>query len=235
MKPILVLQHLPDDGPGYLQTWLREEGLVMDLRSGAADYPVDLSAHAALAVLGGAMSANDDLPAMRRGEGLILDAFARDVPVIGHCLGGQLMARALGERVSASPLPEVGWHRVDWEPEATQWFGAEVRGDDAPEVFQWHFEAFSLPHEAVRLGGNAACANQAFALGPHLAMQFHVELDAAKLDIWTEDHVAPDASGPGPQQIQSTEAMYRDVRRRIAAQQRLAGCAYKRWVGAAVR
>ena len=123
MKPVLVLQHLPDDGPAYLATWLAQQGVEIDLRCSVDDYPRDLSGHRALAVLGGEMSANDDLPALRRGEQLILDAMARDVPVIGHCLGGQLMAKALGAKIVAATPQEIGWHRLDWSDAAAQWFG----------------------------------------------------------------------------------------------------------------
>ena len=73
MKPVLVLQHLVSDGPSYLADWLAERGIAMDLRCTEAgqDFPRDLGGHAALAILGGAMSANDPLPSLRRAEGLV--------------------------------------------------------------------------------------------------------------------------------------------------------------------
>jgi GMP synthase (glutamine-hydrolysing) len=234
MKPVLVLQHLRSDGPSWLAHWLACEGIAMDLRctEDAQDFPADLGGHAALAILGGAMSANDPLPSLRQAEALVRQAVATGVPVIGHCLGGQLIARALGAAIGPSPQPEVGWHRVSWRPEAAEWFGAEVLGPAAPEVFQWHFEAFELPIGAVPLAGNAACPHQAFAIGEGvLAMQFHVELDAAKLACWLED-LDPDykaAQPRHPRQVQLPDTMRVDASARLAAQQRLAAIAYARW------
>jgi GMP synthase-like glutamine amidotransferase len=137
-------------------------------------------------VLGGEMSANDPLPSLRQAEDLIRQAMAAGKPVIGHCLGGQLMARALGARVGDSPAPEVGWQALDIVDSdlARAWFGQRRRAT----VFQWHFEAFELPPGATLLAASAACPHQAFAIGPHLGMQFHIEVDAEKVLHWSGEH-----------------------------------------------
>ena len=90
MKPVLVLQHLPDDGPAFLATWLARQGRPMDLRHTSAGqaYPATIDGFGALAVLGGEWSANDDRPSLRQAESLIRQAVAAGIPVIGHCLGG---------------------------------------------------------------------------------------------------------------------------------------------------
>ena len=185
MKPVLVLQHLSSDGPAYLATWMHRRHVPFEVRNADAGetYPEHMDAYSALAVLGGEMSANDPLPSLRQAEVLILDAMARGRPVIGHCLGGQLMARALGVRVGPSLAPEVGWHPMTLQdhPSARHWFGD---GELGP-VFQWHEEAFEMPLGATHLASSAACAHQAFAIGPHLAMQFHVEVDEEKLCRWS--------------------------------------------------
>jgi len=153
MKPVLILQHLSGDGPAYLGTWLQRQGLPFELRNTEAgqDFPEHMDGHSALAILGGEMSANDPLPSLRRAELLILDAMARGRPVIGHCLGGQLMARALGARIQRSPQPEVGWHAIELfdTPQTRDWFGDA----GSATVFQWHEEAFELPPGAVGLAG----------------------------------------------------------------------------------
>jgi GMP synthase (glutamine-hydrolysing) len=233
MKPVLVLQQQRNDGPAYLATWLAGKGVALDLRC-AEDgdaLPPTMADHGALAVLGGAMSANDDLPALRQAERLILDAMARGRPVIGHCLGGQLMARALGAGVAASPAPEIGWHRVDWLPAARDWFGT----GDGVAVFQWHFDAFDLPPGAQCLGRSVACPNQAFAIGPHLAMQFHVELDAAKLGVWSAEREPRyvQAIVSHPSLVQTPAQMCAQAALRLAAQQAIADLAYARWLGVA--
>lgn len=232
--PILILQHQPEDGPAYLATWLRERRLAYDLRQAAAGDPLPetMTGHAALAVLGGAMSANDDLPMLRYAERLICDAVARQRPVIGHCLGGQLMARALGGSVRRADRPEIGWHRIDWTSAAHAVFGA---GIGQATVFQWHFDTFDPPPGALRLASSASCVEQAFAIGPHLAMQFHVELDAAKLAQWTAtaDAEYEQARLAYPGQVQTRSAMHARAGALLQAQQALAAAAYDRWLAAA--
>lgn len=144
MKPVLFLQHLNADGPAYLQTWLQREGRTFEVCNTEAGqaFPQRIDRYSALAVLGGEMGANDPLPSLRDAERLILQAVDADVPVLGHCLGGQLMARALGAKVSLSPKPEVGWHAVRLTPvmRSEEWFG-DVH---SMTVFQWHHDAFEL-------------------------------------------------------------------------------------------
>lgn len=231
MKPVLVLQHLSTDGPGYLATWLREQGIAFDVRDTQAGqaYPEHIDGYRALAVLGGEMSANDELPSLRRAERLILEAMDRDVPVIGHCLGGQLMARALGASVHASPAPEIGWQaiRSASTPVARDWLG------DGNElvVYHWHYEAFDLPEGAEGLASSAACPNQAFAIGRHLAMQFHVELDADKLALWSAssdpDYLALQARCAT---VQSGPRMRAQAAEALPRQQALAARLYRRWL-----
>jgi GMP synthase-like glutamine amidotransferase len=233
MKPILILQHLTSDGPGELATFLRRRGLrfeVFNTEAGEA-FPAHVEGHAGLAVLGGEMSANDDLVSLRQAERLILEAMDRGIPVLGHCLGGQLMARALGAPVTRARVPEIGWHaiRLAAHPEAHAWFG----DDPAPRVFQWHVDTFALPPGAVLLAGSDACAHQAFAIGPHLAMQFHIELDAEKLARWSADrnpaYLAQQQEHPAT--VQSGAQMNALAATALPAQQAMATRLYERWLG----
>jgi GMP synthase-like glutamine amidotransferase len=233
-KPALILQHLGGDGPAYLATWLARRGLPFEVRNTEAGepYPAHLDGYSALAVLGGEMSANDPLPSLRQAEVLILEAMARGRPVIGHCLGGQLMARALGAPVGPSIAPEIGWHPMTLagHAQARDWFG----DGEEPTVFQWHEEAFALPPGAVALAGSAACAHQAFAIGPHLAMQFHVEVDEEKLLRWsTLDTPAYHALQRRHATVQGGACMRQAMRRHLPAQQALADRIYARWWAAA--
>ncbi len=237
MKPVLILQHLSGDGPAYLGTWLREQGVPVDLRNteGGDRFPGSLRNHSALAILGGEMSANDPLPSLRQAEALFLEAVREGVPTLGHCLGAQLMSRALGGQVGPSPAPEIGWQtlEVHRSAEAAAWFGPGLGPSLA--VFHWHYETFSLPPGAVLLASTAACPHQAFAFGPHLAMQFHVEVDEEKLNRWSLDardevpHFR-DAAAVFPRTVQTGEAMRAGAAAGLVAQQALARRVYRRWM-----
>ena len=228
---VLILQHLTTDGPAGLGTWLRQQGIAFDVFDSSAGqaFPRSVDGYRALAVLGGEMSANDALPSLRQAENLILQAMAKDRPVLGLCLGGQLMARALGARVDASPLPEVGWHCIERSPSqrALDWLG------DAPQpvVFQWHYEAFSLPRDAERLASSTACPNQAFTIGPHLGLQFHAEVDEPKLTAWAEAMDTRYLAAQEHPSVHPAQRLRVDTPIHLAAQQRMARRIYQRWLG----
>ncbi|MDE2397517.1 MAG: type 1 glutamine amidotransferase [Burkholderiales bacterium] len=233
MKPVLILQHLSADGPAYLATWLQRRGLPFDLRNSEAghDYPESVETFGAIAILGGEMSANDELPSLRRAEALIRAALAAGLPMIGHCLGGQLIARALGARIAASPAPEVGWLPIEVADSALAraWFGPEAK----PRVFQWHYEAFDLPPGAEPLASSPACPHQAFAIGSALALQFHLEADAEKLGRWAND-LTPrylEALARHPS-VQDGDTMHAGTAAHLQAQEALADRIYERWLGA---
>jgi len=232
MKPVLILQHLNHDGPAYLRAWLQREQVphvVFNTEAGQ-DFPDHVGDYGALAILGGEMSANDPLPSLRQAERLILDAVDAGRPVLGHCLGGQLVARALGAAVGKSPAPEIGWHRIQVRAGqgGEDWFG------DAAEalVFQWHYDSFELPAGARWLAESDACPHQAFSLGPHLAMQFHVELDETKLRAWAAAHDPRFIAASEAATVQPASAMLERAADRLANQQRLADRIYARWLSA---
>lgn len=231
-RPVLVLQNLTSDGPGYLGTWLRQRQVpfeVFDTEAGQ-DYPPAIDGYRALALLGGEMSANDPLPSLRQAERLILQAMDAAAPVIGHCLGGQLMARALGARVVDSPRPEIGWQSISVgnSAEARQWFGEP----EERTIFHWHAESFELPTGACLLAESPACPRQAFAYGPHLALQFHLELDLGKLQAWSAscDAAFLRLQREHPATVQSGAAMRRQASEALTEQHRWADRIYARWL-----
>jgi GMP synthase-like glutamine amidotransferase len=187
MKPILILQHQTPERPAYLATWLSKNNIkYITFNAGnGQEFPSSINEYSALAVMGGGMSANDPLLSNRQAEILILQAMYRDIPVIGHCLGGQLMAKALGGVISASPKPEIGWQPIRYTDSTitNEWFGSNPTNT----VIHWHYESFSVPNGATLLASSDACPNQAFAIDKHLAMQFHIEIDEEKATAWTED------------------------------------------------
>ena len=114
MKPIAIFRHAPSEGPGYLADFLDARNLPWQLiRIDAGEpVPADARQFSGLVFMGGPMSVNDPLPWVESALTLIRDAVARDIPVLGHCLGGQLMTRALGGSVTKNAVKEIGWGEV---------------------------------------------------------------------------------------------------------------------------
>lgn len=230
MKPVAVFRHAPTEGPGYFASFLSARGLPMTLIpiDAGAPVPEDVSAFSGLVFMGGPMSVNDDLPWISPVLRLIRQAVVRGVPVLGHCLGGQLMARALGGSVGPNPVKEIGWGevRVLDNPEAHRWFG------DAPRrflAFHWHGETFTLPEGATRILESPFCANQAYVLGPHLGMQCHVEMTREMVETWCTVGAEEIAAAGGPA-VQTPEAIRADLDERIAQLNAIAERLYSRWI-----
>lgn len=230
--PVLVLQHTLEDGPGYLGEWLDTHVVpwqVFNTEAGQ-DYPDSTEGYGAMAILGGAPSANDPLPSLRKAERLIRDADQRGVPIIGHCLGGQLMARAFGGRVIQAQTPEIGWHGITFadHPLVHAWFGKVEQA----VVYQWHYDTFvDLPLGATLLAGSPGCAHQAFAIGPHLAMQFHIEITPRKIADWLAHpgEGYPRALAAGAPWVQSPEQMLACGANTQGPSQALADHIYQTW------
>ena len=233
MKPVLILQHQIPERPAYLTTWLDRRGVHYEIYNAGAgeDFPASIEPYAALAVMGGAMSANDALISNRQAEILILQAVLHDRPVIGHCLGGQLMSRALGGVVGASPQPEIGWQSIDYSPEplTKHWFGT----DPTPVVIQWHYQSFSIPLGATPLASSRSCANQAWCMGPHLAMQFHIEMDEDKARWWADDEDPDWAQARSTyDSVQGRDEILAGIDQYLPQHQRTADHIYHRWLSA---
>ena len=185
MKPIAILRHAAADGPAYFADFLIEAGQPFtEVRIDQGDVvPSDASEFGGIALMGGPMSVNDPLRWIPAVLSLIRDAVAKDVPLIGHCLGGQLISKALGGTVSRNPKgKETGWHRLQLlDPVlAKEWLGNAEDFD----AFHWHGETFTLPEGALWLARSEHCAHQAFVLGPHIGMQFHIEMDERTIADW---------------------------------------------------
>jgi GMP synthase-like glutamine amidotransferase len=229
MKPVAIFRHSPTEGPGYFADYLDARGIPWQLVRVDAGEPVpdDPRAYAGLTFMGGPMSVNDDLPWIPATLALIRRAAAQGVPCLGHCLGGQLMSKALGGVVTRNPVKEIGWGEVQVpdSSEAREWFG-ETREFLA---FHWHGETFTVPTGGKRVLGNAHCANQAFALGPHLAMQCHVEMTPALIRAWCADWGNEVRGRAGPT-VQTPEQMEERIDERVRDLNAVAARLYDRWV-----
>jgi GMP synthase-like glutamine amidotransferase len=200
--------------------------------------PPSAASFAGLCSLGGNMSVNDPLPWISEEIALMQDAEARGVPVIGHCLGGQLLARAFDAAVSRAPHLELGWAPVvvDDAALAREWFGAAA---DEVEYFQWHGDAFALPAAARRILSGRWCANQAYVIDrpgySHVGMQFHIEMTPELVRVWAADpaaarEVEAERQRTGGPAVQSPEEMIDEVEVRAARMYRVAAHLYDRWL-----
>jgi GMP synthase-like glutamine amidotransferase len=174
------------------------------------------------------MSVNDDLPWIPQTLDLIRQADADGIPVIGHCLGGQLMAKAFGGAVTRNPVKEIGWGEVEVTSDDTQLPTEWLDGTQSFAAFHWHGETFSLPPGATRILQSTHCANQAFVRGPHLGMQCHVEMTDTMIRSWCQqwaaENAAPSASVQTPDQIMV------GMDARITTMRTVADAIYSRWI-----
>ena len=232
---IAILQNNSDDGPAYLGTWLIQHNVDFDVfHFEAGDCPPGtLANYAGLALLGGPMSVNDDLPSLRQSESLIREARDSGKPVIGQCLGGQLVASALGARVIVADSPEIGWSQIKLSesPEAQEWFG-EFSGTER-DALQWHYDAFSLPEGAALLASNDVCPIQAFAVHNMLAMQFHIEIDRNKLASWARNGKEELTALIDQPHVQQARTIAAEIPKRMAASHALADRIYERFISLA--
>jgi GMP synthase-like glutamine amidotransferase len=230
MKPIAIFRHAPTEGPGYFAEFLDEHGIPWQLiRIDMGDaLPNDVSEFSGLTFMGGPMSVNDDLPWIAPVLALIRDAVARNIPVLGHCLGGQLISKALGGVVRRNLVKEIGWGKatVSDNDAAHAWFG-DTRSFDA---FHWHGETFSLPQGATQLLSSAHCTNQAYALGKHLALQCHVEMTEQMIRDWCEVGVAEIAASAGSPSVQSASTMQEQTADKLPQLRTVARQLYQRWI-----
>ncbi len=230
MKPIAIFRHAPSEGPGYFAEFLDEKGIPWQLiRIDAhSPLPLDVEEYSGLVFMGGPMSVNDKLPWIPPVLALIREAVGQDIPVLGHCLGGQLMARALGAVEVRNSCKEIGWGKVTVAENDTAraWFGS-VGSFDA---FHWHGETFGLPLGAAKFLSSDYCFNQGFALGKHLALQCHIEMTAEMITDWCKigaDEIAASAASPG---VQSAAAMQAQTAEKLPMLHEVARRLYERWL-----
>ena len=172
----LILQHGALGPPGVLGDWAAARGIELEIHHAQSGAPLPaLNGHAFIASLGSAHNPADlHIPEVAAELAYVEQAIARDIPVLGLCFGGQMLAKALGGEIEKAPHPELGWHAID---------------SAAPEIvppgpwLQWHFDRFTVPAGAELLATSAA-GPQAFTHGRHLGVQFHPESTIEIVRSW---------------------------------------------------
>lgn len=233
MKPVAIFRHSPTEGPAYFATYLERHRIpyrIIKLDAGEAVPPAPQD-FAGLCFMGGPMSVNDDLPWVAPVCALIREAMAAQVPVIGHCLGGQLMAKALGAPVTRNPVKEIGWGtvRVLDAPQARDWLGGDLREFLS---FHWHGETFAIPPGATRLMESAWCANQGYVIDDrHIGMQCHVEMTPELIRSWCRDWAQEvEALAGRVASVQTPAEMEAGIEDKVRALNAVADRIYDRWV-----
>lgn len=209
LKPVVIFRHASTEGPGYLTTFLDEQQIpwqLIKVDEGQV-LPDSIKSYSGVVLMGGPMSVNDDLPWISSLLDLIREAYALDIPLLGHCLGGQLISKALGGEVTKNSVKEIGWGEVFVHQSdiAQRWFG-ELESFNG---FHWHGETFSLPEKAVHLLSSQYCQNQAYAIGKHVAFQCHIEMTVELVQSWCEvggDELVQSATSPAVQQSDQMQA-----------------------------
>lgn len=177
-----VFQHVQFEGPGSIALWLEARGAKISVTRFFQNDPLPkIEEIDFLVVMGGPMSVNDEriLPWLVSEKRFIREMIDRGKPVLGICLGAQMIANVLGSKVYRNAEKEIGW----WPIQSTSASGHPhnvFRFSDHCVVFHWHGETFDLPQGAVRLAKSVACANQAFQFGANvIGLQFHLETTPA--------------------------------------------------------
>lgn len=206
MRRALVIQHLACEGPARLRPLLEQRGFVTETIHAfdGQRVPATLD-HDLLVVMGGSMGVGDigdaRYPFLAAEAALLKSALAHNQPVLGICLGAQLLAHAAGARVQPNQrggvvVREVGWAPVDFHGAGRR---PELAGIAAQEMMlHWHGDTFDLPAGAVHLASTPDCTNQLFRLPRQVGIQFHPEIDAHSISEWVRldgDYVTL-ANGP---------------------------------------
>ncbi|MEX8194229.1 type 1 glutamine amidotransferase [Comamonas guangdongensis] len=226
MKPVAILQHEAAQGPGILLDHLRQQGMAHVLLDPCAQgsAPADARDYRGIIVLGSNHCANEQLRWIEDERCLLQSALLHDVPVLGHCFGAQMLARAMGARVWRNPCPNIGWSTV-WVTRCAQQLM------DLPaqaSIFNWHYDTFEIPRGATRTMYGRHCLNKGFMRGRHWAFQGHLEVTAASVRQWCREghEELLQAQGPG---VQSEAQILDGLDQHLAGLHAMALRTYRAW------
>lgn len=230
MKPVIIFRFIAHEGAGYLGDFLTAQNIPWQIHEvdEGKPAPASILAHSGMVLMGGPMSVNDDLPWIAPILDLIREAYANDIPLLGHCLGGQLISKALGGVVSKNAVKEIGWGKVTVSQNAVakHWFG-EIELFNA---FHWHGETFSLPAGAIHLLASPYCQNQAWSIGKHLAFQTHIEMTIGMVQKWCEAGANELKESASSIAVQQADDMQQTLPLHVFFLNKVANQVYMQWI-----
>jgi GMP synthase (glutamine-hydrolysing) len=183
MSDVLIIQNTKIEGPGILGDLLTNDGFKTRTVF-AKNEKIHQNDSSLLVVLGGPQSANDDLSYLKEEENLIQSFVAQEKPILGICLGSQLIAKSFGAQVYSAEKKEIGfYHDLVLDSNNSKLFSGFA---NPFTVFHWHGDTFSLPPNAVRLAHSINDTNQAFQVGTAIGLQFHLEVDSKMINLWLD-------------------------------------------------
>lgn len=188
MKKVLAVQNISCETLGTLEQMFKGDGFAVESISAQQGVPASSRGYSAIVILGGPMAVYDDLRYLKKEQDLIRDAMKNNVPVLGVCLGSQLIAQAAGGRVYKGPKKEIGWHDVTLSEEGRAGLFSGIN-EKKMRVFQWHGDTYDLPKNA-RILAYSDLYPQAFQVGSAIGVQFHLEVDGSMIKSWMKEYEA---------------------------------------------
>jgi len=191
-KRILVIKHVEIEGPGTIERVFQNTNwLLTTLDFTNGDFPPDdFSDIKAIISLGGPMNVYEeaDYPFLRYENLFLKKAIKKEIPILGICLGAQLLAKACGAKVNKAREKEIGWYKVSLTDDGKK----DILFESLPkelEVFQWHEDTFDIPQGAACLASSQSCRNQAFRFGKNTyGLQFHIEVTPEMVEAWIDEY-----------------------------------------------
>jgi GMP synthase-like glutamine amidotransferase len=200
LQKILSVQNIACETLGSLEQMFRSDGFEIEKTDAQSGVPSTSKDYAAIVILGGPMAVYDNLPHLQKEQDLIKDAIKNNTPVLGVCLGSQLIAQAAGGRVYKGRQKEIGWGSVYVTPASSNDIFRSVT-DKTIRVFQWHGDTYDLPSNAKMLAYSDLYP-QAFRIGSAVGVQFHLEVDRALIESWIKEYSAEvSAEGIRPESL----------------------------------
>ena len=183
MSDVLVVQNTRIESSGYLGELLTRDGF--DITSINAKHEIIPNKKFSLVViLGAPESANDNFPYLIEEQELIKNSVNDDIPVLGICLGSQLIAKTFGAKIYSGPKKEIGFYNdLKISSDSTFFSGFQ----NPFTVFHWHGDTFDLPQGALRLASSEHYPNQAFQYKSAIGLQFHLEVNEEMVNLWLDN------------------------------------------------